>query len=62
MTGSLPHFVCPECGRVSAHPEDLRNCYCGACHRFFTLDQVREAIRARQRYLEREHERIRPFL
>jgi len=27
-------FICPRCGRVSHHPEDLRQGYCGACHDF----------------------------
>ena len=25
-------FTCPTCGRTSAHPEDLAEGYCGACH------------------------------
>ena len=27
-------YVCPRCGRVSHHPQDLANKYCGACHQF----------------------------
>jgi len=27
-------FRCPRCGKVSVHPEDIRNAYCGACHAF----------------------------
>lgn len=27
-------FVCPRCGRVSSHPTDLQEGYCGACHDF----------------------------
>jgi len=29
-----PAIVCPRCGRVSFHPQDITNRYCGACHRF----------------------------
>ncbi len=25
-------FRCPRCGRVSFHPVDLAEGYCGACH------------------------------
>lgn len=28
----LPVFVCPRCGAVSAHPDDVREGYCGRCH------------------------------
>jgi ribosomal protein S27AE len=27
-------FTCPRCGSTSAHPDDLANGYCGACHAF----------------------------
>jgi hypothetical protein len=27
-----PMFPCPVCGMISAHPEDARHGYCGACH------------------------------
>jgi len=30
-----PSFTCPDCGRTSYHPEDVKNRYCGACHMFF---------------------------
>ncbi len=25
---------CLVCGRISYHPEDIRERYCGSCHRF----------------------------
>ena len=28
-------FTCPKCGRTSFNPNDARNRYCGACHKFF---------------------------
>ncbi|MFG2056664.1 hypothetical protein ACGFI9_21840 [Micromonospora sp. NPDC048930] len=31
-TGSVPSFTCPVCGRVSHHPRDVDEGYCGACH------------------------------
>jgi hypothetical protein len=31
-TAPCPSFRCPACGRVSYHPEDVRQGYCGACH------------------------------
>jgi hypothetical protein len=27
-------ITCPHCGRVSHSPADIRERYCGACHRF----------------------------
>lgn len=27
-------FVCPRCQAVSYNPNDIRECYCGACHQF----------------------------
>jgi hypothetical protein len=32
VTGDWPTFVCPRCGMTSAHPDDWRQGYCGACH------------------------------
>lgn len=29
-----PYFVCPDCGRFSANPDDVENSYCGNCHQF----------------------------
>lgn len=37
-------FVCPDCGRPSTHPEDVKARYCGACH-WWTGDPVMAAIR-----------------
>lgn len=34
MSEERPHFICPQCGRISYHPEDIANSYCGACHEF----------------------------
>ena len=31
---TLPSYRCPRCGRVSYHPQDLANRYCGFCHQF----------------------------
>lgn len=30
-----PRFVCPRCGRVSYHPRELAERYCGNCDQFF---------------------------
>lgn len=27
-----PSIRCPRCGRISHHPDDVREGYCGACH------------------------------
>lgn len=27
-----PSITCPQCGRTSYHPEDIKQGYCGACH------------------------------
>lgn len=34
---AAPAFTCPDCGTVSAHPDDLAQGYCGRCHRFTGL-------------------------
>lgn len=28
----LPSVACPECGRTSFNPNDVREGYCGSCH------------------------------
>jgi hypothetical protein len=30
----LSTFVCPHCGAASHNPNDVRERYCGRCHRF----------------------------
>jgi hypothetical protein len=30
-------FLCPRCGRISFHPEDERQGYCGHCHDYTAL-------------------------
>jgi hypothetical protein len=32
-----PSYTCPRCGRVSYHPRDIAEKYCGACHQFECL-------------------------
>ena len=29
-----PSIVCPQCGKRSYHPEDVKQAYCGNCHQF----------------------------
>ena len=31
---SSPGYTCPKCGKVSQHPRDLAERYCGACRVF----------------------------
>jgi ribosomal protein L37E len=31
-TQKRPTITCPRCGRTSAHPDDIREGYCGNCH------------------------------
>lgn len=31
----MPTFTCPDCQRTSYNPNDVRERYCGACHKFF---------------------------
>jgi len=45
---------CPRCGRVSYHPEDVRQRYCGACHAFHADMSRRPAWQ----YLEAENEAL----
>jgi hypothetical protein len=40
MSGSI---TCPQCGRQSWHPEDVRRAYCGACHLFHDEMLVRRS-------------------
>ena len=28
---AIPSITCPECGRTSRHPDDVREGYCGDC-------------------------------
>jgi hypothetical protein len=44
-------FTCPRCGRVSQHPDELVQGYCGACHAF-TGEADRDRLRFRL-YVER---------
>lgn len=37
---AFPSITCPRCNRVSHHPEDVRQRYCGACHAFH--DDIRK--------------------
>lgn len=34
-----PYIVCPRCGSVSHHPQDISERYCGRCHRFHNEGQ-----------------------
>lgn len=40
-------FTCPRCHRVSHHPMDEENGYCGACHAF-TRDEMYDAMSVQQ--------------
>jgi hypothetical protein len=33
-----PVFVCPVCASESFNPNDIRENYCGRCHKFFRDD------------------------
>lgn len=39
MYDRRPSFTCPDCGRTSYHPEDVKNSYCGNCHAFKPEEQ-----------------------
>ena len=34
IRGAERSYQCPYCRAVSYHPDDIKNQYCGACHRF----------------------------
>lgn len=34
LVDTRPSITCPECGRTSYHPEDVKQGYCGACNWF----------------------------
>lgn len=33
-SGAEPSWTCPDCGRTTHSPQDIRNEYCGHCHTF----------------------------
>ena len=35
-----PVFVCPECSTTSFNPNDIRENYCGRCHKFFPEEPI----------------------
>jgi hypothetical protein len=39
-----PSFTCPDCGAKSYNPNDIREGYCGRCHRW-TGDQELNTLR-----------------
>lgn len=51
--------VCPNCGRTSHHPEDVRQRYCGACHAFHLAGPVSDRHRmGRQLIASRDQYRL----
>lgn len=36
----VPFFACPECQMRSSNPNDVKNRYCGKCHKFFADEGV----------------------
>jgi len=34
IRASLDYFTCPDCGRTSYNPNDVKYQYCGNCHTF----------------------------
>lgn len=42
-------FTCPDCERVSHHPEDEKNAYCGHCKKFFRDTPLSEVAHAMAR-------------
>lgn len=41
-TARATAIVCPDCRRMSHHPEDIRQGYCGACHEFTSIPWNRQ--------------------
>jgi hypothetical protein len=39
-TAGRPSFTCPVCGAVSYNPNDIREQYCGRCHKFVNDPEV----------------------
>lgn len=39
---------CPRCGRVSHHPDDVKEGYCGACHAWTADPVVPRGVRVRR--------------
>jgi ribosomal protein S27AE len=37
VTRLRPRITCPTCGRVSHHPKDVEERYCGNCHQWHDL-------------------------
>lgn len=38
-------YLCPKCGMVSYNRNDALNRYCGHCHTFSELEDIKEAIK-----------------
>lgn len=43
---SEPSITCPNCGRTSYHPEDIKQKYCGACHAFHDEMKIGDTLTA----------------
>jgi hypothetical protein len=39
-----PVFVCPKCEAVSYNPNDIREQYCGRCHKFVGQAETQHVI------------------
>jgi hypothetical protein len=52
MTQGSAGFECPVCGAVSHNPNDAREEYCGACHRFAVDVRQVQFLEARRYTLE----------
>lgn len=41
-------YICPWCGAVTRHPDDVANKYCPRCHEFEDMRRAREELLARR--------------
>ena len=42
ITSGQDGIKCLDCGMTSYHPDDIKNIYCGNCHKFHSMKQFKQ--------------------
>ena len=48
-----PSITCPQCGRTSYHPQDIRHAYCGWCHQWHDTMETNQMTLVPTIYVDR---------
>lgn len=51
----FPSITCHTCGRTSYHREDIRQKYCGCCHKFHELEALDRAMTIQEIFRLKAH-------